>query len=54
VYSINKKTAEYISGKEAVLLCDDIITTGNTLKECTRILHAGGLKNVYCATIAYV
>lgn len=35
-----------------ILLCDDIITTGNTLKECAKILLENGAKNVYCATIA--
>ncbi len=37
-----------------ILLCDDIMTTGNTLKECVRVLKKYGAKNVVCCTIAYV
>lgn len=35
-----------------ILICDDIITTGNTLKECAKVLLKNGAKTVYCATIA--
>lgn len=34
------------------ILCDDIITTGSTLKECLRVLKNGGADNVICCTIA--
>ena len=37
-----------------ILLCDDIITTGNTLKECIKILKLNGAANIVCCTIAYV
>ncbi len=37
-----------------ILLCDDIITTGNTLKECVKVLKYSGAKNVICCTVAYV
>lgn len=47
------KDKEIIKGKN-ILLCDDIITTGNTLKECVKILKCHGAKNVSCCTIAYV
>lgn len=40
-----------IKGK-TVLLCDDIKTTGATLKECSDVLLAAGAKDVYCAAVA--
>ena len=42
------KNAE-IKGK-TVLLCDDLITTGNTIGECARTLEKAGAK-VYCVTM---
>lgn len=42
-----------IKGKN-ILLCDDVITTGNTLKECVKVLDYSGAKNVVCCTIAHV
>lgn len=38
---------------KTVLLCDDIITTGSTLNECSRILKENGAKYVICATAAH-
>lgn len=35
-----------------ILLCDDIKTTGATLKECSDVLFAMGARDVYCATVA--
>lgn len=40
-----------IKGK-AVLLIDDVMTTGATLDECARILLSGGADNVICFTLA--
>ena len=40
-----------INGKK-ILLCDDIITTGNTIGECKKILLEAGADSVVCATIA--
>ncbi len=51
VYSV-LKTSE-LKDKN-ILLCDDIVTTGNTLKECVRVLKKYGAKSVVCCTIAYV
>ena len=47
------KDKKIIKGKN-ILLCDDIITTGNTLKECVKMLKYSGAKNVVCCTIAHV
>ncbi|MBQ0083272.1 MAG: ComF family protein [Clostridiales bacterium] len=37
-----------------VLLIDDLITTGATLDECTRVLMFAGVENVYCAAAVTV
>lgn len=34
---------------KTILLCDDIVTTGTTLAECTRLLKECGAKRVYTA-----
>ena len=51
VYSV--LNSDEISGKN-ILLCDDIVTTGNTLGECVKILKNGGANKVICFTIAFV
>ena len=40
-----------LSGKR-VLLIDDVITSGATLEECSRVLQLSGVKEVVCATLA--
>lgn len=40
-----------IKGK-TILLCDDIITTGSTLNECSKALKKAGAARVICATAA--
>lgn len=49
VYRIEEGAA--VSGKY-YLLVDDIITTGETLAECVRVLSAGGAAGVLCAAAA--
>lgn len=46
VYRIKDKS---LCRGKSILLIDDIITTGNTLGECVRVLKRGGCKCVCCA-----
>ena len=41
----------YVKNRD-ILLCDDILTTGSTLKECALKLSDAGAKSILCATIA--
>ena len=43
---------ESVRGK-TVLLCDDIVTTGETLRECVRVLRRAHVKRVVCLLISY-
>ncbi len=49
--SISTNKNFLLKGK-TILLCDDIKTTGATLKECSDMLLQAGAKDVYCATVA--
>ena len=42
-----------IKGKK-ILLIDDIITTGNTLSECAKMLKKSGCEEIDCAAVCYV
>ncbi len=48
IYRIPTRRKARIAGK-TLLLVDDITTTGETLRECTRVLRAGGARAVFCA-----
>ncbi len=37
---------------KTVLICDDVKTTGSTLKECEKLLFENGAKDVYCVCVA--
>ena len=43
--------AEAVKGAR-ILLIDDILTTGATLRECVRVLKEAGAQSVLCATLA--
>ncbi len=51
VYAITDSAA--VNGK-TIVICDDILTTGNTMAECTDVILKSGAKTVIGATIANV
>lgn len=52
VRGVYKLTSKNIAENKRLLLIDDIITTGNTLGECAKILCEGKALSVLCATFA--
>ncbi len=48
-FKTNKKYD--IRGK-TILLCDDVMTTGSTLDECSKTLKTAGAERVICVTVA--
>jgi len=36
-----------------VVICDDVVTTGTTLKEAAKVLHKTGAKRIFAVTIAH-
>lgn len=50
VYTVENK--ELVKDK-TILLCDDVLTTGNTLKECCKVLYEAEAKHVECIAIAH-
>lgn len=49
LFVINKK---YDIKDKTIILCDDVLTTGSTLNECSRILKEHGAKAIYCVALA--
>lgn len=47
------ETVQPVYGRR-ILLVDDILTTGATLRECVRVLNEGGAAEVLCLTLARV
>lgn len=52
-FAVNEKRAGVLKGKNVVLI-DDVYTTGATVRECTRVLLAGGAGEVFVLTLARV
>ncbi len=52
-FKINSKYGELLKGKR-ILLIDDVLTTGATLDECSRILKKQGVFTVKCTTLCIV
>ncbi len=51
VYAV---TNSEILKDKTVIICDDILTSGNTMAECAKVIFEAGAKNVIGATIANV
>jgi len=43
---------DLIAGKD-VMLVDDVVTTGATVRECSRVLRKAGAENIYVLTLAH-
>jgi ComF family protein len=52
-FILNKTTRKFIKDK-TIFLIDDVITTGSTINECSKVLKAGGCKEVFVFTLARV
>jgi ComF family protein len=50
-FAANNRTIRSITDKK-VLLIDDVLTTGNTVNECSRILIEAGFKEIHILTLA--
>ena len=49
-FAINNRPL--ISGKDIVLV-DDVVTTGATVRECSKVLKKAGARNIYVITLAH-
>lgn len=52
VFSVNSDLATYYILHDAIVLFDDVYTTGSTIKEARKVLEKAGFKNIYSLTIA--
>ena len=52
MHGVFHTTRQYDIRNKNVLLVDDIITTGATIDECTKVLLQNGVKDVYVLTFA--
>jgi predicted amidophosphoribosyltransferase len=50
--SFKLKKPEKIKGKN-IIIFDDIITTGSTMREAAKVLKKAGAKKIYFLTIAH-
>jgi len=49
-FTVRKR--ELIKGKN-IMLVDDVVTTGATVRECSRVLKKAGAENIYVITLAH-
>ncbi len=52
VFSVNSDLTTYYMLHDAIVLFDDVYTTGSTIKEAKKVLEKAGFKNIYSLTIA--
>lgn len=52
-FAVNPRCVKHIQGK-TISLIDDVLTTGATVSECSRVLLKAGAKTVYVLTLARV
>jgi len=50
VYALSNPGAASTIGSRGIVICDDIVTTGATLRACVRALQAAGLERIICLT----
>jgi len=52
-FAFAEQPGEQVIQGKTLLLVDDILTTGATLKECAKVLKECGAREVYCITFAW-
>ena len=52
-FRIAPKYSGSIKQYETVILVDDVVTSGSTLKECAKVLKRAGVKQVWAVTLAH-